>query len=241
VDLAVALTPAALARDDLADRAVVVIDVLRAGTTIVTALANGARAVIPVAEEGEAGRYRATFDRDVSFIGGERDGKPLAGYDAGNSPAEYTEAAVAGRTVVLTTTNGTAALVHARGARRVAAGAFVNASALAGFLRQALDDGLGAVILCSGWRGAVSLEDTLCAGLLVDLVAGGASGLGDGAQIAYGLYRGAKSDLARALVAAEHTRRLVALGAADDVARCAQIDTTDTLPVFRDNQLVAAG
>ena len=77
MDLAVALTPAALARDDLADRAVVVIDVLRAGTTIVTALANGARAVIPVAEEGEAGRYRATFDRDVSFIGGERDGNGL--------------------------------------------------------------------------------------------------------------------------------------------------------------------
>ena len=239
MDLHVALTPSALDPDALGGRAVLVIDVLRASTTIVTALANGARAVIPVADKGEAGRLAASLDRDVSLLGGERDGVRLPGFAAGNSPLEYTEAAVAGKTVVLTTTNGTAALVGARAAARLSVGAFVNADAAARWLRRALDDGLGATVVCAGWRGRVALEDALCAGLLVDRVAGGATGLGDGAQIAHGLYRGARGDLARALLSADHAARLVRLGAGDDVAACARLDATDGVPVYRDNRLVA--
>ena len=241
MDLDVALTPAALDADAHAERAVVVIDVFRASTTIVTALANGARAVIPVADKGEAGRLAATLDRDTSLLGGERDGRTLPGFPVGNSPSEYTPDRVAGKTVVLTTTNGTAALVAARAAARTAVGAFVNAGAAAGWLRAALGDGLGAVLVCAGWRGRVSLEDTLCAGLLVDRVAGSAAGLGDAAQIAHGLYRGARGDLARALLSADHTRRLLALGASDDVAACVRLDVAETVPVYRDNRLVAAG
>jgi 2-phosphosulfolactate phosphatase len=241
VSLSVALSPAGLDPDALDGRAVLVVDVLRASTTVVTALQSGARAVIPVADKGEAGRLAATLDRDVSVLGGERGGEKLAGFALGNSPREYTEAAVAGKTVVLTTTNGTAALVRARGGARLAMGALVNASASEDFLRHALDDGLGAVVLCAGWEGRVALEDALCAGLLVDRLAehAAAAPLDDGARIAHGLYRGARDDLARALFTADHTRRLVALGAGDDVALCARLDASDVLPVYRDNQLVA--
>ncbi len=242
MDLEVALSPRALDADALAGRDVVVIDVLRASSTIVTALVNGARAVIPVAEQGEAGRLAASLDPDVSLLGGERGGKTLAGYGAGNSPLEYTREAVEGRTVVLTTTNGTGALALARQARAVAAGSFLNASATVRFLREALDAGRPATILCAGWNGRVSLEDTLCAGLLVSRVASPAevTALGDGVQIALALYRGSRSQLARALFGAEHTQRLIALGFADDVTYCARIDALDGLPILRDNRLVLA-
>lgn len=236
MSLSVALSPSGLDPDTIDGRAVLVVDVLRASTTIVAALANGARAVIPVADKGEAGRLAASLDRDVSVLAGERDGVTLPGFALGNSPLAYTPEAVGGRTVVLTTTNGTAALVRARGAARLAVGALVNAAAAEAFLRRALADGLPTTVLCAGWRGHVALEDALCAGLLVDRVGGAED---DGARIAHGLYRGARGDLARALFEADHTRRLVALGAGDDVAACARLDVTDTLPVFRDNQLVA--
>ena len=241
MSLSVALSPAGHDPDAFDGRAVLVVDVLRASTTIVTALQNGARAVIPVADKGEAGRLAASLDRDVSVLGGERGGEKLAGFALGNSPREYTAEAVGGKTVVLTTTNGTAALVRARSAARLAVGALVNAAASEAFLRQALDDGLGATVLCAGWEGRVALEDALCAGLFVDRLADhdAAGPLDDGARIAHGLYRGARRDLARALFGADHTRRLVSLGAGDDVALCARLDAADVLPVYRDNQLVA--
>ncbi|WP_412067760.1 2-phosphosulfolactate phosphatase [Rubrivirga sp. IMCC43871] len=236
MSLSVALTPSGLDPGSLDGRAVVVIDVLRASTSIATALANGARAVIPVADKGEAGRLAATLDRDTSVLAGERDGVMLPGFTLGNSPREMTAEAVGGKTVVLTTTNGTYAIVAAKKADRLAVGTFVNAAATAAFLSDALADGLEATIVCAGWRGEVGLEDVLCAGLLADRV-GGAGG--DGALIALGLYRGAAANLGRAVASSEHARRLASLGAADDVTACVRVDALDVLPVYRDNQLVA--
>ena len=242
-DLDVLLTPGGLTEDALHGRAVVVVDVLRASTTVVAALENGARAVIPVADKGEAGRLAASLDGDVSLLGGERGGETIPGYQAGNSPLEYTPDAVAGRTVVLTTTNGTAAMSQARSAAEAAVGAFTNAAAAVGFLRRALDAGRPATVLCAGADGRVSLEDTLCAGLFVTRLADPADvpGLSDSAQIAAALYRGSADRLARSLFGARHTQRLIALGYADDVAFAARIDATDALPVFRDGRLVLAG
>ncbi len=243
MDLQVALSPRALDAEALAGRDVLVVDVLRASSTIVTALANGARAVIPVAEQGEAGRLAASLDPDVSLLGGERGGQTLAGYGAGNSPLEYTRDLVGGRTVVLTTSNGTRTLALAKQARNVATGCFLNASAAAGFVTRALEAERPVTILCAGSDGRVALEDTLCAGLLVSRVASPArvASLGDGAQIAAALYRGSQGHLARALFGAEHTQRLIALGFADDVTYCARIDALDGLPVLRDNRLVLDG
>lgn len=242
MDLDVILVSRGLDADALKGRAVVVIDVLRASSTVVTALANGARAVIPAADLGEAGRLAAHFDADVSVVGGERGGERLAGYAAGNSPLEYTEEAVDGKTVVLTTSNGTGAMTLAKSAASMAVGAFLNASSAARFLTDAVENGRGATILCAGSGGRVSLEDTLCAGLLVARVAGpeNVARLGDSAQIAHALYQGTQSQLARALFGAEHTQRLIRLGFADDVTYCARIDDVPVLPVLDDNRIVLA-
>lgn len=239
LDLDVALTPDRL-NGGLSDRAVLVVDVFRAGTAVITALANGARSVIPVGSQGEAGRLAARFDADVSLFAGERDGVALPGYATGSSPSAFGAEAVSGKTVVLLTSNGTPSLARAKGTRQTAVGAFVNAVAAADFLRGATRDGRGATVVCAGYRGGVALEDALCAGLLVDRVAGSAAGLGDGAQIAYGLYQGARDNLARALFAADRTQKLIQAGQGDDVAACAHLDALDVLPVLRDNQFVAS-
>lgn len=242
MDLDVVLSARALDPDALRGRLVVVVDVLRASSTVITALANGARAVIPAADLGEAARLAASLDPEVSLVGGERGGAKLAGYAAGNSPLEYGPEAVGGRTVVLTTSNGTAAMAFARAGASAVVGAFLNAGAVAAHLRAALDAGTPATVLCAGSGGRVSLEDTLCAGLLLDRTAGpeAAARLGDSAQIAHALYRGSQDHLARALFGAEHTQHLIRLGFADDVTYCARIDALPVLPVLRDTQIVLA-
>ncbi|MEO0560365.1 MAG: 2-phosphosulfolactate phosphatase [Bacteroidota bacterium] len=240
MDLDVILTPCATTADDLAGRTVVVIDVLRASSTIVTALQHGARAVIPAATLGDAGRLAATLDPDTSIVGGERGGKPVDGMAMGNSPIDYSEDRVGRRTLVLTTTNGTPAIALAKKARSAAIGCFLNASASVDFLRQALDAHQSVTLLCAGYEGRVALEDTLCAGLMLKrlLNPSEASGLNDSGLIAYALYQGSQEHLARALVGAAHTKRLMALGFQDDVTYCAQMDTTDTLPMYRDGRIV---
>ncbi|MEM7786590.1 MAG: 2-phosphosulfolactate phosphatase [Bacteroidota bacterium] len=242
MDLDVVLSARGLDADTLKGRAVVVIDVLRASSTVVTALSNGARAVIPAADLGEAGRLAAMLDPDVSVVGGERGGEKLAGYAAGNSPLEYGPEVVDRKTVVLTTSNGTAAMAMARAAASAAIGAFLNADAVSGLVSQAAAHGPGVTLICAGSGGRVSLEDTLCAGLLVSRVAPPeeVARLGDSAQIAHALYRGTESQLARALFGAEHTQRLIDLGFADDVTYCARIDAVPVLPVLDDNRIVLA-
>ncbi len=238
----VLLSPTGLTPESLRGRFVVVIDVLRASSTIVTALVNGARAVIPVAELGDAGRLAGAMDSDVVLLGGERHGTALPGYGAGNSPLEYTVEVVSGKTIVLTTTNGTAAIAAAKNAEATAVGCFLNASAAAGFVARAFAAEKPVTLLCAGSDGQVALEDALCAGLLLHKVVppSAASALGDSAKIAYALYRGSKDSLPRALVGASHTRTLIALGFGDDVAYCSRIDAMDALPVMRDNRLVLA-
>lgn len=240
MDLDVILTPCATAADDLKRRTVVVVDVLRASSTIVTALQNGARAVIPAADLGEAGRLAATLDPDTSIVGGERGGKPVDGMAMGNSPLDYSAPVVEGRTLVLTTTNGTPAIALAKKAASAAIGCFLNASACVAFMRSALDADQPVTLLCSGYEGRVSLEDTICAGLFLSrlLEPAEASALNDSGKIAYALYQGSQNQLARALFGAAHTQRLMALGFDKDVTYCAQIDTTDVLPFYNDGRIV---
>lgn len=240
--LDVVLSPSALDPETLKGHRVVVVDVLRASTTIATALANGARAVIPATDTGEAGRMAARIGSDIALLGGERDGKPVEGFGAGNSPAEYGPEAVDGKTVVLTTTNGTRALALAKAGSAVAVGGFVNAQSAADFLREGIEADEPGTVLCAGWYGRVSLEDALCAGLLVHRIvpAEKAGALSDPAKIAYALYQGSQSNIEQAIRGTEHARRLLALGSGDDIARCAAIDTLKVLPVQDDGRITAA-
>src|SRR5213594_4968107 len=144
---------------------VLVIDVLRASTTIITALSNGCDAIVPVADPQDAWR-RATEARNGSaLVAGERQGEPIPGFDLSNSPVEFQSPRVRGKTVYFTTSNGTRALLAARAAAAIGVAALVNVTAAAAW---AAGGGRDVAILCAGSRGARSLEDWACAGLAVD-------------------------------------------------------------------------
>ncbi|MBN2580314.1 MAG: 2-phosphosulfolactate phosphatase [Pirellulales bacterium] len=147
----------------LAGGTAVVIDVLRATTTIVYALQAGATEIIPCGTVEETAARAGQFPREKIVLGGERGGRPLPGFDLGNSPEEYTADRVAGKTILFTTTNGTQALLHAQPAARILPAAFVNASAV---LQRLLDEEQ-IHILCAGTDGQFSEDDILLAGLLV--------------------------------------------------------------------------
>jgi 2-phosphosulfolactate phosphatase len=150
--------------EDLAGGTVVVIDVLRASTTIIHALAAGAREVVPCLEVEDARAEAERMLSDRFVLGGERGGLTIEGFDLGNTPTDYTPDMVGGKTVVFTTTNGTRALLHCQHAERVFIGAFANASAV---IRKLLSYEK-IHILCAGTQGEISRDDILVAGMLVE-------------------------------------------------------------------------
>ena len=156
--------PRLVEAEELAGGTAVVIDVLRAATTIAYALEAGAAQVIPCREISEALALAQRFPADEIMLGGERDGLPIDGFQLGNSPEEYSPDRVAGKTVIFTTTNGTRAMAHARAADEVLVAAFVDASAIVARLLDREKIG----ILCAGTDGHISEDDVLLAGLLVD-------------------------------------------------------------------------
>lgn len=231
------LTAQAVPEDRLKGKTALVIDVLRASSTIVVALDNGARHIIPVGDMAEAGKIAANMDDESTVMGGERGGVKIEGYDLGNSPLEYTPEVVQGRTVVLNTTNGTLAVKRASRAARVAIGCFLNVSACVRFLREAAG---GIAIICSGSEGQVALEDVLCAGMTLHRLWGGREpdDLSDVARIAYCQFLSDRRRLEEAIAHSNHARHLAALGFAEDVAFCSRVDTHALLPIYRDNRLV---
>src|SRR4051794_10191588 len=182
-EVSVHLVPDLLPAEQLSGAVAVVIDVLRATTTMVHALAAGCDAVRPCLGVEEARCLADGLPAGKVLLGGERAGRPLPGFDLGNSPREYTPAACRGTTVVLTTTNGTRALLRAAPAQRTLVAAFVNYSAVCEQLRP---EARPVHIVCAGDAGAVALEDTLLAGALVDFLCdAGPARLNDGARVAW--------------------------------------------------------
>ena len=217
----------------------VVIDVLRASTTIITALANGAARVRPVADVAEARRLVAALGPDT-LLGGERGGVRIDGFELGNSPAEYARDRVAGRSIVITTTNGTAALAACRGAGEILVGALVNRSAVAAAVRRlaVAGDGGDVHLVCAGTDGAVTAEDVLAAGAILDaaLRDAPAAELDAAARAAHAAFRAAarEADPAAALRAAFRRTpggaNLVALGMEADLPLCAALDAIAVVP-----------
>lgn len=237
MNVEVFLTASSATEDDLKGKSVIVVDVFRACSTIVTALNHGARAIIPVADMAEAGRIGAHMDTTTALLGGERGGMKIEGYALGNSPQEYVPEAVQGKTVVLNTSNGTRAVTQARGAAQIAIGCFLNVSKVIEFAWKAEHD---VVILCAGTDGRVALEDILCAGLILNQLWAdtGHPERSDAAHIALSLYAYDRDDLENALVRSNHAQRLIDLGFEEDVRYCARIDALPLLPVYRDSRLV---
>ena len=228
---------------DLHDRVVLVIDVLRASTSIAAALHNGARAVIPFQGVDEAITRARSLERSEVLLAGERKMAPIAGFQLGNSPREFTADVVAGKIIVMTTTNGTAAFSSTLGATEVLVGSFANYSAVLAWLRAAARAGKSITIVCAGNHGRFALEDAICAGRFVRGIArrGIQPDLGDAANVAAIVDRRMGADLPAVLRDSEHGRALMEAGLGEDVSYCAGIDTHSVVPVYRDRQVVRLG
>ncbi|MCD1260673.1 2-phosphosulfolactate phosphatase [Paenibacillus athensensis] len=223
--------------DELLHKTVIVIDVLRATTTMVAALANGATGVLP-AETVLQAREQQT---GAEVLGGERYCKKIPDFDLGNSPADYTAQAVGGRRVILTTTNGTRGIHKAQKAEHVLAGALVNATSCAAAAVSLKRD---VVIICAGTQDVFALEDGLCAGLLVDsLLATARSSDATPNVNDFGLamracYLQERHRLLDALLGCANGKRLCKLGFRSDVDFCAQVDSTALVPMLRSHVMV---
>ena len=233
-----------LTTGDTAGRVVVVIDVLRASTSIATALANGARAVIPVESTDEAVMRAKAFERSEVKLAGERQMRPIPGFDLGNSPREFTREAIEGKTVLLSTTNGTAAIaVLQQGPRDVVIGSYVNFSAVLAMLRTALRGGTDVAILCAGREKQFSLEDAACAGRYVHHATRRRAdvALNDAAFAAMLIDRRYSDNLMRLFSASAHGRALSEAGYGEDLSVCAAIDSFPVIPIYQDRQITKLG
>lgn len=241
--LDVLFTPAGLTPAEAQGRTTFVIDILRAGTTMCAALAHGARAIIPAGTTEEALRLAQTIGSADVLLAGERDCLPIPGFQLGNSPLEMTEAAVRGKTLVVTTTNGTRALLACQGAAAVYAACAANLGAATERGREALEREGGLLIVCAGRGGAFSLDDAYCAGRLVEAVLGGRRsrrGLSDAAIASLDLVRRYGQDWERPLARSRAGRELTRLGFRADLLDSGRLDAYPVLPHFHERRLTLA-
>lgn len=227
----VCLTPELLHLHRVENSIVVVVDIFRATSCMVTGFAHGVAKILPVATLDECRRYQ----EQGYLTAAERDGLKPEGFELDNSPFSYMTSEVAGATVVVTTTNGTLAITRSREAVKVLVGAFLNLGTLADYLRGQQYDVL---VLCAGWKGKPNLEDTLFAGALVERLHEDFLVLEDSALMALRQYQLAKADLLGYVANSSHVRRLQRLGIHKDIAYCLQPDLYDVLPILRGNVLV---
>ncbi|MFH1758257.1 MAG: 2-phosphosulfolactate phosphatase [Pseudomonadota bacterium] len=234
IDLA--FSPAELEKKDLRNKTVVVIDALRATSTMITAFENGCAGFIPVATIEEAQKLFADLNEPNLLLGGERRALPVAGFHLGNSPRDYRPEKVNNKMVIMTTTNGTQALVAARQAGEVFIGAFLNLTALCRRLQEA---GRDILIACAGEKGFFCLEDTVCGGAMIEHL--GKDGLpvqeSDSALAAKILYEYFAADIYGMLAACEWGRYLEKMGLGKDIRICAQIDSSKLVPIYREGKV----
>lgn len=231
--ISVAFLPKLVAPNSIRGATVVVTDVLRATTTMISALVNGASEIIPTSDIPRALQLKSDLGADV-VLGGERGGVIIPGFHNGNSPREFTSAVIGGKRLVLCTTNGTVAMESCRGADQVLIGAFVNLAAVA----QRVAQSARLLIVCAGTDGQITGEDALFAGALIyRLLAGDAKWeLDDQAQIALGWWQAAMQrmetgePLAKIIGQGLGGRNLLKLKYDEDIQYCAQIDLLPHVP-----------
>lgn len=227
----VCLTPDLLHLHTVDNMIVVVADIFRATSCMVTAFAYGVGSIIPVATVAEC--------RDLQQRGylaaAERNAHTVEGFDLDNSPFSYMDDQLRGTDIAMTTTNGTLAITRSRAAVKVLVGAFLNLDAIASYLRTQPYDVL---VLCAGWKGRPNLEDTLFAGALAQRLSNHYAMHEDAALMAHRLYCDGKDNLIGYLANASHLQRLQRLGIHKDIAYCLQNDLYDVVPVLRGNSLV---
>ncbi len=214
------------------DKTTVVIDVLRATSTAIVALNNGAREVIPV----DKMEFAMKISGGQNLLGGERNSKKIEGFDLGNSPLEYTRETVEGKSIIQYTTNGSKAVVRAKFSKRLFICSFPNMDAVAEKLVVLGED---VQILCAGSGGMFSLEDTVCAGMLIKKIEEkeGALEFSDSARASEILYEAFADDILGMLKNSEHGKELVEAGFESDLELIAQVNTIPIVPYFDSDSL----
>ncbi len=237
------VTPHEVAPADVSGRVVAIIDVLRASTTVAAALANGAKAVVPFDSSEDAITRAKQFERGLVKLAGERKMHAIPGFDLGNSPREFTREVIEGKTILLTTTNGTGAFTMVQGARDVIVASYVNFSAVLAMLRAAARSGTDITVICAGRERHFSLEDAACAGRYARHIARRLSDvqLNDAALASSMIDRRYGDNLGRLFSEASHGRALGEAGYAEDLGVCAAIDTFPVIPVYSDRQITKLG
>lgn len=213
---------------------VVVVDVFRATSAIVTALQHGAKSFIPVSTIEEA----RTLAAQGFLAGGERNGEVVEGFELGNSPFSYMDDKIKGREIVLTTTNGTRAInLAAKNTDTVLIGSFLNLQAVADYIQTQKKD---VIVFCAGWKNRVNMEDSLFAGAITNILlnSGKFKSDCDSANASSIVYRTGRKNLMSFLESCSHRKRLSHLNLEKDVEYCLQRDVTDVIPVLKDGKLV---
>ncbi len=227
----VCLTPELLHLYNVEDKVVVVVDILRATSCMTTALAYGVESITPVATLEEC----KAWQQQGMLAAAERNGEKVAGFDLGNSPYDYMDASLRGRSVAMTTTNGTLAISRSQQAKKLIIGSFLNLSAVVAFLRGQEEDIL---LVCAGWKGKFNLEDTLFAGAVADRLTARFTAACDSTLAAVSLYHMAKNNLMDFLAHSSHVQRLAGLGIQKDIAFCLTPDQFEVIPVWQEGRLV---
>lgn len=234
IKINVSFLPSEIGSTDLANTVCIVLDIFRATSSIVTAVANGCEAIFPVLSVEEA--HNLAQQKGQCLLAGERQSIKIDGFDLGNSPYDFSRDVVIGRQIVMTTTNGTAAIRATEGACRTLIGSFLNAEAVCQQARQSSNDIL---IVCAGTECRFSLEDALCAGLLVELLSRGETQaeLTDAAYAALFMYKQTHGSLAAAAGSSRNGRRLNALGRGCDIEYCLRTNVLGVVPEYKEGRI----
>jgi 2-phosphosulfolactate phosphatase len=236
----VLFTPGGLSTGELQGRTVFVIDILRATTTLCAALNHGAKAVIPVGSTEEALRLAQTIGSTDVLLAGEKNCARIPGFQLGNSPLEMTESAVRGKTLIVTTSNGTRTLLACQGAEAVYLAAAVNLSTAAEKAREAVESDHHILVVCAGRDGAFSLDDAYCAGRLVAALFGDRKprrGLNDAGLACLDLVRRYGDRWERPLAYSRSGRELIKLGFSADLRDASRLDAYPVLPHFHERRV----
>lgn len=214
---------------------VVIIDVLRMGSVMLTGLANGAKGFIPTDSVEKAIKISKNMDPDKYLLGGERDTKIINGFTVGNSPLDYTKEMVDGKTIILTTTNGTTAIKASEDANNIFIGAFLNIKALTDILSELKE----AVLVCSGTNEQFSMDDGMCAAMIIDnLSKNYPLNLSDLAQTLYQAYQSKNGNLSALLKDCYHLNLLKRNGFEKDVTYCLQTNIFDFVPEIKNSIVI---
>jgi len=243
VRLDVFFTPNQVKPPDTQGRLVVIVDVLRASTTVATALGNGAKTVIPLEGPDEVIVRAKEFGRSQTLLAGEQKMHPIAGFDLGNSPQAFTPEVVEGKTILLTTTNGTRALLGVQGARDIVVASYVNFTAVLALMKVAASSNTDIAIICAGEEGGFTLEDAACAGRYVKAIPKRADAIvaNDAAAASVLIEKKYGDNIAKVFKESTHGQALQSAGFGDDLAAAAKVDSYPVVPIWQDRQITKLG